>query len=58
MKTDKTFTLRNDQTGEYTLPVLDGIEGPSVIDGGNFMERRDISHLIRLIHQRCHVNLA
>ena len=33
MKTDKTFTLRNDQTGEeYKLPVLDGIEGPSVID--------------------------
>jgi len=33
MKTDKTFTLKNDQTGEeYTLPVLDGIEGPSVID--------------------------
>ena len=33
MKTDKTFTLKNDQTGdEYKLPVLDGIEGPSVID--------------------------
>jgi len=33
MKTDKTFTLRNDATGdEYVLPVLDGIEGPSVID--------------------------
>jgi citrate synthase len=33
MKTDKTFTLKNDQTGEeYKLPVLDGVEGPSVID--------------------------
>ena len=33
MKTDKTFTLRNDQTGEeYKLPVIDGVEGPSVID--------------------------
>ncbi len=33
MKTDKTFTLTNDDTGEsWTLPVLDGTEGPSVID--------------------------
>ena len=29
----KTFTLTNDQTGEsIQLPVLDGVEGPSVID--------------------------
>ena len=29
----KTFTLTNDQTGEsYTLPVIDGTTGPSVID--------------------------
>ena len=29
----KTFTLTNDQTGEsYKLPVIDGVEGPSVID--------------------------
>ena len=33
MKTDKTFTLTNDDTGEsWILPVLDGTEGPSVID--------------------------
>ena len=33
MKTDKTFTLTNDETGEsIKLPVLDGIAGPSVID--------------------------
>ncbi|MGH1376767.1 MAG: citrate synthase [Alphaproteobacteria bacterium] len=32
-ETDKTFTLKNDQTGEEVkLPVLDGVEGPSVID--------------------------
>lgn len=32
-ETDKTFTLKNDQTGEEVkLPVLDGREGPSVID--------------------------
>ncbi len=31
--TEKTFTLTNDQTGEsYSLPVLDGVAGPSVID--------------------------
>jgi len=31
--TEKTFTLTNDATGEsYTLPVLDGVAGPSVID--------------------------
>jgi len=30
---EKTFTLINDQTGDkFTLPVLDGVEGPSVID--------------------------
>ncbi|MAE51041.1 MAG: citrate (Si)-synthase [Micavibrio sp.] len=30
---DKTFTLTNDQTGEsYKLPVLDGTQGPSVVD--------------------------
>ncbi len=30
---EKTFTLTNDQTGEsYKLPVIDGVEGPSVID--------------------------
>ncbi len=29
----KTFTLKNDQTGEeFTLPVIDGTLGPSVID--------------------------
>ncbi len=29
----KTFTLTNDQTGESTtLPIRDGVEGPSVID--------------------------
>lgn len=33
MSEEKTFTLTNDQTGEsYTLPVLDGTVGPSVID--------------------------
>lgn len=33
MTTDKTFTLTNDATGEsWKLPVLDGVEGPSVID--------------------------
>lgn len=33
MKTDKTFTLTNDDTGEsWILPVLNGTEGPSVID--------------------------
>ncbi len=32
-ETDKTFTLTNDQTGEsFKLPVLDGTQGPSVID--------------------------
>jgi len=30
---NKTFTLTNDQTGErVVLPVLDGVDGPSVID--------------------------
>ncbi|MGB1082099.1 MAG: citrate synthase [Alphaproteobacteria bacterium] len=30
---NKTFTLTNDQTGESViLPVLDGVDGPSVID--------------------------
>jgi citrate synthase len=29
----KTFTLKNDQTGEsWQLPVIDGVTGPSVID--------------------------
>lgn len=33
VSTDKSFTLTNDQTGErFTLPVLDGTVGPSVID--------------------------
>ena len=33
---EKTFTLTNDQTGEnIKLPVLDGSEGPSVIDVRN-----------------------
>ncbi len=32
-KTDKTFTLTNDETGESVkLPVLEGSEGPPVID--------------------------
>ncbi|MDH5723112.1 MAG: citrate synthase [Alphaproteobacteria bacterium] len=30
---DKTFTLINDETGEkYTLPVIEGTEGPPVLD--------------------------
>jgi citrate synthase len=33
MKTEKTFTITNDETGEsWPLPVYDGVEGPSVID--------------------------
>ncbi|MGH1455420.1 MAG: citrate synthase [Alphaproteobacteria bacterium] len=33
MSQDKTFTLTNDETGESTkLPVLEGTEGPPVID--------------------------
>jgi len=33
MSDEKTFTLTNNQTGESTtLPVRDGVEGPSVID--------------------------
>ena len=32
-KNSGTFTLINDKTGEkYTLPVIDGTTGPSVID--------------------------
>ncbi len=32
-KTEKTFTLTNDETGEsFKLPVLEGTEGPPVID--------------------------
>ncbi len=32
-ETNKTFTLTNDETGEkYTLPVLEGSEGPPVVD--------------------------
>ncbi len=32
-KTDRTFTLTNDETGEsIKLPVLEGTEGPAVID--------------------------
>lgn len=32
-KTDKTFTLKNDQTGDaIQLPVLEGTEGPPVLD--------------------------
>ena len=32
-KNSGTFTLINDKTGDkYTLPVIDGVTGPSVID--------------------------
>ena len=37
MPTDKTFTITNDQTGEsWKLPVIDGVEGPSVVDVRKF----------------------
>jgi citrate synthase len=37
MPSNKTFTITNDETGEsWKLPVLDGVEGPSVVDVRKF----------------------